>query len=201
MPRRLTSFEIEAVKNKLNQVAEELLKSNSIRKISVEDLTNRANIAKGTFYHYYKSKEMLFYDVFRKIHDEIQERFLQDIKKIPSDFTPSMFTSVIVNLIKSIDQTFLFDFIQRGDLEYLMRSLPESAHLDHMNQDQISMKQLGFLFPYLSNKDLDLFSAAIRLAMTSILLKKEIGLEYYDSALELTLRGIVSEMMEINHHD
>jgi len=201
MPRRLTNNEIEAVKNKLNEVAEELLKYSSIRKISVEDLTKKANIAKGTFYHFYETKEMLFYDVFRKKHDEIQEHFINDINRMPSHFTPAIFTAAIMKLIHFMDDTFIFNFIQRGDLEFLMRSLPESAHLDHLNQDQLSMRRLSHLFPNLSENDLDIFSAAIRLAMVSILFKKEIGKEYYESALELTLIGIVSEMMEVNHND
>ncbi len=201
MPRALTEREIAAIKIDLLAIAEELLKSNSVKKITVDELTQRAKIAKGTFYRLYKNKELLFYDVFRRRHDEIQDYFIAEIKQNAARLSAEKFTEIIMNLFHQLSDSFIMDFIQRGDLEDLLRSLPESLNQEHLVRDKISMKELGFLFPHLTEDDLDLFTAAIRLALVSILHKKEIGIEHYDKALHLTLKGIITEMMEGKEND
>ena len=42
--------------NRLLSAAFELLTENEIQKVSVNDIVNKANVAKGTFYLYFKDK-------------------------------------------------------------------------------------------------------------------------------------------------
>lgn len=195
MPRAKTEQEKERMKQQLQAIAEELLQHQSIRKISVDDLVSQANIAKGTFYRYYETKEGLFFDVFLKRHNQIQDLFLQTIKEQSLPITADSLTNTIMKLLDSIQSSFLLPFIHRGDLELLMRSLPDSAHQEHFARDQWSMKQLHGLFPHLSEVQLDTYTAAIRLALVSILHQKEIGVDWYHPALRITIYGIILQMM------
>lgn len=60
---------------KLIDSASELIKEKGINNISIEDITNKANVAKGTFYTYFKKKEDIvevicyknFFDITNKI--------------------------------------------------------------------------------------------------------------------------------------
>ena len=57
-----------------------------IRKTSVEQLTEAAGIAKGSFYKFFPSKELLFFAVLENIHTEtyaVAEKALQDNAELP----------------------------------------------------------------------------------------------------------------------
>ena len=64
-------------RQKLLDTAEKLLKLNSFGALSVEDITNQAGVAKGTFYVYFKHKENIISEIcrgyFKQIESEISE--------------------------------------------------------------------------------------------------------------------------------
>ncbi len=57
------------VQEKLLEVGVELIREKGIRKMTISEITARAGIGKGTFYHFYHAKEYYAYDViqYRKI--------------------------------------------------------------------------------------------------------------------------------------
>lgn len=66
-PRGLTQEEKELQKNNLLQEGVELLLRYGIKKISVEDITKAAGVAKGSFYNSFQSKEEFALAVVDKI--------------------------------------------------------------------------------------------------------------------------------------
>ena len=64
-------------RQKLLDTAEKLLKTNGFAALSVEDITNQAGVAKGTFYVYFKHKENIISEIcrgyFKQIESEISE--------------------------------------------------------------------------------------------------------------------------------
>lgn len=195
MPRAFNENERKEIKQKLQETAEYFLLHHSMNKISVDDLINEAKIAKGTFYTFYDSKELLFYDVFLKLHDSIQNEFISQVKNIGPIIDAKQLTDVIFDLFKTLDETFIFKMAVRGDLERLMRMLPKSLHDEHIIQDQLSMKQLFDILPNIKTLEIEVFSSALRLALISIMYKQEIGEERFDEALYVVLYGIVKQMM------
>ena len=71
MPVAFTSEQQTKIKNSLCTAALELVKDTPVSKITVEQLTKAAGISKGAFYKFYSSKEMLFYQLLRQLHDQI----------------------------------------------------------------------------------------------------------------------------------
>jgi len=53
-----------ATKERIRNVALNLMRSNSIDQISVQDICAGANVGVGTFYHYYKTKDDIVYEVY-----------------------------------------------------------------------------------------------------------------------------------------
>jgi AcrR family transcriptional regulator len=201
MPRALTEHEKEQIKIKLLEVAENQMFNVGIKKITVDDLVKGAQIAKGTFYLFYENKERLFYEVFRLRHDEIQGRFITDLSNCTLPLSADKLTGLIYNLCESLDQSFIFSLAKRGDLELLMRKIPESLLTEHIEKDDLSIKKLLTLFPHIEDPRIEVYSAAFRIALISIMHKNEVGAFAFNEALKLTLKGIIVQMMEENSHD
>ena len=76
MPKSYSNSEREYIIKKLKQEAEYCLTQYGVKKTSVDELVKRVSIPKGTFYLFYRSKELLFFDVFLEKHNEIQGNLL-----------------------------------------------------------------------------------------------------------------------------
>lgn len=64
-------------RKKLMDTAEKLLKTNGFNALCVEDITNVAGVAKGTFYVYFKHKEDIIAEICRGYFKEIETRINQ----------------------------------------------------------------------------------------------------------------------------
>lgn len=67
-PRKLTDSEMLHQKQRLLEKGKDLLLSYGVKKTSVEDITNAAGMAKGTFYNHFDSKEDYFLELLTQIH-------------------------------------------------------------------------------------------------------------------------------------
>ncbi|WP_329887585.1 TetR/AcrR family transcriptional regulator [Pseudoramibacter faecis] len=65
---RLTKRQLQAIetKKKIYDAAVQVINEKGFGNVSIEDITTRANVAKGSFYTYFKSKEDLLFDTFRQ---------------------------------------------------------------------------------------------------------------------------------------
>ena len=60
MPKIFSEKDREIIRNKLLEIGQESLKQKNYRDISLDDVTAKAGIAKGTFYNFFPSKELYF---------------------------------------------------------------------------------------------------------------------------------------------
>lgn len=61
-------------KDKLIEVAKELFSQKGYHETRVSDIVKKADVAQGTFYFYFKSKEDLFLNLIKKLHGELLEK-------------------------------------------------------------------------------------------------------------------------------
>ena len=66
MPRKLTSEEIEAQKDFMYERTVKLIARKDIDSITLDDILDEVQMAKGSFYKYYPSKEIFLYEVIKK---------------------------------------------------------------------------------------------------------------------------------------
>ncbi|XMB73051.1 TetR/AcrR family transcriptional regulator [Mycoplasmatota bacterium WC30] len=196
MPVALSSKERSIIKKKLQVAAENSLMKFGAKKTTVDNLVKSVNIPKGTFYLFYPSKDMLLYEVFQIKHDELQHEFVKRVLEIKDDLSPSKVTNLIFDVYKKLDSTFLMSFMTSGDLELVISKLPLEVIQKHIEGDEISMEKILSIIPNVNEEMNEVYSAALRLVMTSVLHKKEIGVEYYEEALKLSIRGIINQIFE-----
>lgn len=134
----------------------ELLKEKSFNKISIKDLTERANINRGTFYIHYTDK----YDLLEKIEDKLLEGVknicINNIKNtdihtfLPTDTI--MFHKLICNIYKYVgDNSEIYEVLlgQNCDMSFTMKiknfignfTSNQTAH-NHINNNIIILKYL-----------------------------------------------------------
>ncbi len=194
MPKTFTKKEREFIQQRLMEEAKNCLVQYGARKTTVDELVKRVNIPKGTFYLFYDSKELLFYDVFNNFHDEIHGKMLSEIAYIKQDLDPVKLTDLIFSIYKLVENSFLLKFMTEGELEMMLRKLPPDTAVKHTEKDDFSIEQLVSLVPGLKSDHIRVFSAALRGVFLSMLHKHEIGDEVFDAALKIMIQGVVIQM-------
>ena len=66
-----TDYETEQLRKALLKETRRCAVTLGMKKTSVDQLTKAVGIAKGSFYKFYESKEMLFFAVLENIHSEL----------------------------------------------------------------------------------------------------------------------------------
>lgn len=196
MPKALSEKEKSIIRTRLLVEAEQGLKIYGAKKTTVDLLVSRVNIPKGTFYLFYQSKELLFYELFRKKHDEIQDSFLKKMEPIKNNVSISALTNLIFTIYQELDQSFLLKFVASGDLELVLRKLSFQEIEKHIERDDLMMEELIKMIPHIDKNKHKEYSGALRIALASILHKDEIGKDIFDGALKLTISGIVTKMFQ-----
>lgn len=194
MPKSFTDSEREYIKAKLLEEAKQCLTLYGVRKTTVDELVKRVNIPKGTFYLFYASKELLFFDVFCQFHDEVQGKLLAEIAAMQGDISPRKLTELILLLYKTVADSFMLRFLTDGEMELLIRKLPPEIAKAHAQQDDFSIEQLLTLVPNMNTKKTKEFSAALRAVFLTLLYKHEIGEDVFDDALRIMIYGVVLQM-------
>ncbi|WP_167958210.1 TetR/AcrR family transcriptional regulator [Anaerosporobacter faecicola] len=81
MPPIFTIKKREEISVKLLEAGISIIKENGIRKISIERVTKRTGIGKGTFYHFFDSKEQYLVEVIRFSKDQMYQFLNQTIEE------------------------------------------------------------------------------------------------------------------------
>lgn len=196
MPKSFSDSERAYIKRRLIQEAKQSLIKYGVRKTTVDELVKRVNIPKGTFYLFYKSKELLLFDVFMAFHDEIQEKLTFEIKGLKAGINAQKLTELIFNLYKTAEESFILKSITSGEMELILRKLPPEIAKEHAARDDFNLEKLVYLVPDMRADQVPVFSAALRSIFLSMLHKHEIGEEVFDDALKIMINGVVIQMFK-----
>jgi AcrR family transcriptional regulator len=159
----------------------------------------RVGIPKGTFYLFYDSKELLFYDVYHTYHNELHDKILAEIACLSRGIDAHKLTELIFSLYKLVADSFLLKFMTEGELEMVLRKLPPEIMTKHAEKDDLSIERLLSLVPDLKTDRSRIYSAALRAVFLSMLHKHEIGDEVFDDALKTMIHGVVIQMFGGDH--
>lgn len=196
MPKSFSEDERAYIKTRLMEAAKACLAQYGVRKTTVDELVRRANIPKGTFYLFYESKELLFFDVLCEFHEEMHQKLLKEAASIREDITPQKLTDLLFGLYKMVESSFVVCFLNEGEMECLLRKLPPEVARQHALKDNFDVENLFAVAPQLKGVNVKAISAALRAVFLTMLYKKEIGEEIYDDALRILIYGIVWQMFE-----
>lgn len=167
-----------------------------MRKTSVEQLAEAAGIAKGSFYKFFPSKELLFFAVLENIHEEtyaVAEGALQECAALP----PAERTAqILLAACKHLSDTQAMVFIEK-DAEYLLRRIPAEVKAAHYHNDATHIRQILEASGLEPKGGAELAVATIRGLILTVSHQGEIG-ALYPQALETLVRGACKELFASN---
>lgn len=192
MATAFSESEKEQIRNRLLGAAEECLGRYGVKKTTVDQLVKMAGISKGAFYQFFPSKEVLFFQVLEDFQGSLMEAEM-GAKDDNAAKGADAFTDDLYRLYQRVRHSFLMNLIQNGELEWLMRKIPEDEIARHHSFDE---QIAGRLFRDFTIKgDPHVAATALRAIFLSMLHVKEVGEEHFDQALRLLIHGVALQLM------
>lgn len=196
MPKCYSEHEKSFIKKRLKEEAGDCLARYGIKGTTVDELVRRVKIPKGTFYLFYKSKELLVFDVLMEQHERIEKELTASLSALQNnDITCDGLTDLIFGFFKYTDENPLFRLLTSGELEILARKLPEEFLENHFMEDGHMIENVISILPGVRSVDIQSFASAFRSLFMSMLASRKMNDEKSDEALKLLIRGLVIQMI------
>lgn len=196
MPKCYSDQEREYIKKRLKEEAVACMGQFGIRRTTVDELVKRVNIPKGTFYLFYKSKELLLFDVIQEQHELVNQKLYQAISEVADQsLSAEKLTDMIYEFYKMTEEMPIFRLMDSEEIELLVRKLPREVVEAHLQDDTDTIQKMFALLPVKKEADVKMMSAAFHAIYYATLHKKEIGEEEYDQALRMLIYGIVIQII------
>ena len=196
MPKCYSDQEREYIKKRLKEEAAACMGQFGIRRTTVDELVKRVNIPKGTFYLFYKSKELLLFDVIQEQHELVNQKLYQAISEAADQsFSAEKLTDMIFEFYKMTEEMPIFRLMDSQEIELLVRKLPREVVEAHLQDDTDTIQKMFALLPVKKEVDVKVMSAAFHAIYYATLHKKEIGEEEYDQALRMLIYGVVTQII------
>ena len=196
MPKRYSEEERAYIRKRLKEEAVSCMGQFGIRRTTVDEIVKRVNIPKGTFYLFYKSKELLLFDVIQEQHELINQKLYQEISRFSNEpFSVEKLTDVIFEFYKMTEEMPMFQLMDSQEIELLVRKLPREVVEAHLQDDTDSIQKLFSFLPVKKEVDIKVVSAAFHAIYYATLHKDEIGEDGYDEALRMLIQGVITQVL------
>ena len=188
MPKSFTEKESEQIRKTLMIKGQELFSTVGLKKTTVDDLVKSAGIAKGSFYKFFTSKEILYLEILEEIETNIRSS-MATANLEGKELTREGIKAFLSDIITSIDKNpILLKMFDEKALELIMRKIPQERIEKHMENDSNwfaglfkSWREEG----YLPDTDEDVFSALFRSVFILFTQKEAIGKDLFLPTMDL----------------
>ncbi len=197
MPRTYSEKERQVIISELRRAAMESMIQKGIKKTTIDELVEKIRIPKGTFYLFYKSKELLLFDAIMQKEEELHEKMGQKFLSIVENLSVDSLTNLLFDFYQMGFELGILPLMLNGELDILIRKLPDDIVADSISRDDDFIVIFLKLFPHMDREKLQLYSAAFRAIFFTAAYKREIG-DDYESVLKLLIQGIVLQIWEEN---
>lgn len=163
-----------------------------MRKTSVEELTAAVGISKGSFYKYFDSKELLFFEVLEELHSELYAVAKDALIANSSLAASERATEALLAVCRRLSQTGAMRFIE-SDAELILRRIPEAVKAGHYHDDEAHVCELLREGGFAPKGGAELAAATVRGLILTVSHRDEIG-EKYPEVLRILIRGAMKEL-------
>lgn len=148
MPKSYSEQEREYIKKRLKEEAAKCLAQYGVRRTTVDEIVKRVNIPKGTFYLFYKSKELLLFDAIEEQHERVSRELYQALSSLArQELSAEKITDVIFEFYKMTEKMPILKQLDLSEVELLMRKLPQEIVGEHLQDDTNMIEKMFSLLP------------------------------------------------------
>lgn len=199
MPRSFSSEEFIFIKQRLMKQGKELFSSLGLRKTTVDDLVKAAGIAKGSFYKFFPSKEVLYMEIIEEEEEALRNRLQQQYLDGES-LSPGKVKSFFMSFVSYMEEEPLFLTMFRDNtIEQLMLKLPPEKIEAHMRNDEDwsaavirGWQRAG----YLQEMREEVFAALMRGIFILFTQKRVIGEKSFREALDFLFDALADRILK-----
>lgn len=193
MPKSFSEQEREYIKKRLKEEAAKCLATYGVRRTTVDEIVKRVNIPKGTFYLFYKSKELLLFEVIQEQQENVNRELFETISSISEkDLSAEKLTEMVFQFFKKTEEMLFLKLSDVDEMELLKRKLPREIVEEHFQDDTNTIERIIALLPTKRKVDVNVLSAVFHAIYYVTLRKAEIG-KQYDEALYTLIYGVVAQ--------
>ena len=189
-----TEYETEQLRKTLLKEARRCAVTLGMKKTSVDQLTRAVGIAKGSFYKFYESKEMLFLAVLENVHSELYEVADRALSENVGLSASERAAKATLAVCKRLSDTGDMAFIE-SDAKLLLQRLPEDVKSVHYHDDETHIRQLLEKYDLAPKRGISLAAATVRGLILTVSHKEQIG-ELYPQVLETLVHGACRALFE-----
>lgn len=185
--------EKEFIRNNLLQHGRQLFGDHGLNKTTISDLTKRVNIAQGSFYLFYKSKEELYFEILEQEERYIKEELLNRTL-LKEKLTKANFRDFLQQALQFLDESpILRQLFDKSTMNQLFRKLPQEKF------DSNKQGDVDFLVPYIKKWQEDgvmkqlspnIIVSMIRSLIILSLQKEMIGESNYKSTMDQLVKFV-----------
>lgn len=197
MPKSYSDKERLIIIDALKEAAFESMLQKGIKKTTVDELVEKVHIPKGTFYLFYKSKELLLYDAIMQKEEALHQLMADSFLSIKDSVSILSLTNLIFNFYEMGFSMGILPLMLNGEIDILIRKLPDDVVANSIQKDEDFLFMLQGLFPKMTDIKVRHYSSAFRALFFTAAYKREIG--DFDEALKLLIKGLVMQMWEVQN--
>lgn len=186
MPKVYSEEKRAEINEKLMDIGLELIKQYGIKKLSIEALTKKVGIAQGTFYNFYKSKEILVYNIANRYQEKVNARAKYLI--VTKGYLDRADLQAFYHRMILEDEDNVYRFLKREDMQILMTRLPQDYYDRITDQKAEAERNLCYVRGKKAECDLDAVINWIQIMNLTV--------ENKDILIETGLGKIIDRMIE-----
>lgn len=198
MARSFSDEEKVQIKEQIFQVSKKMFEEKGFQKTTVDAIVESVGIAKGSFYTFYPSKEVLFFEILesieRRMHESAMNFIGTRVEEVPF---PQAFKELILMQHKQIaSEPLLFKAFDMQLIERIWRKLPREMQIENIEFDN---RKIGALLDlakasgYECAVEADVVAGLLR-SMVFMLLNKDIVGSSYDSVSSLIVEATIDKI-------
>lgn len=136
MPRAFNAKEEKQIRERLRTEGRKLFAAQGVLKTSIEQITKNVGISKGSFYKFYSSKEILFFELLETSQNIIRAPLFK-IEQLPEEKTRAKFEFLLHQLFNNLCGDQLLQ-IMSSESEFMVisRKVPDEILSAHQKDDQ-----------------------------------------------------------------
>ena len=187
-----TDQEKQIIIFKLKEAATACAAVVGIRKTTVDQLVEAAEISKGMFYKLYPSKEMLFFEMLEDMHKAAYTAADEILKCNCSLTAAERFSKALLGACDVMEKSGMLGILEK-DMSFLLRRIPEEITEKHYHSDEVHIHELLAANGTLPICGMKVAADTVRALFLTINHRPEIGADY-NTVLQIMIEGACEKM-------